>query len=286
MPDQQSGGAGGGGVIVGSGGITGTGGSGSGGVGTGGVGTGGSATGGSGTGGAATGGSGTGGRGTGGAGTAGTGTGGTATGGSGTGGRGTGGAGTGGAATGGSGTGGRGTGGSGTGGAGTGGAATGGRGTGGAGTGGAATDSAHYNFESSVQSWAMATGSAAFTSIARDTSRRFMGQSSLAAGIAATAAATYQLSVIPSPAIPAGATVTFHIFIPTGAALDWIQPYVQEVGPAYTWTGNYAQPPPTFGAWTTLTVSVPAAANIGALGVQFHTSAAWTGTVYVDSVGW
>ena len=189
------------------------------------------------------------------------------------------------AATGGAGTGGANTGGRvATGGSSTGGAATGGAGTGGAGSGGA-TDSARYNFESSTQSWGMPSGTPMFTSVTRDTSRRFAGTASLAGAITATGAAIYQLQVTPSPALPAGAVVTAHIYVPTGSTVDWLQLFLQETVSPYTWTGSAVSF--TAGTWNTLTVNVPTSGSpIGSLGVQVHLTGAWTGTVYIDSVNW
>ncbi len=270
--------AGSGGAPLGSGGVFGSGGfDGSGGVGTGGA----SETGGTtGTGGDATGGS----QGTGGT----TGSGGTATGGAGTGGTGTGGAATGGAATGGARTGGAGVGGAATGGGGTGGVATGGAGTGGAGTGGAVTDNARFNFEAatSAQPWAAAANTPGFASITRSTALHYAGQASLAASIASGGANLYQVTAVPSPAIPAGAMVTFHVFVPTGSTIDWVQPYVQDS--AFAWTGAYALVTDlTVGAWNTFTLKVPTpSAAIAWIGTQVHVTGVWTGTVYLDAVNW
>jgi hypothetical protein len=214
----------------------------------------------------------------------------------GTGGAATGGAATGGAASGGAGstdagvsdagTGGRATtADAGTGGAATGGARTGGAGSGGAGTGGVAGDPARYNFESGSQSWGVAAGTPAFTSVMRDTSRHFAGAASLAGAITATGAATYQLRVTPSPAPPAGAVVTAHIYVPAGSTVDWLQLFMQESASPYTWTGTAVAF--SAGTWNTLTVTTPSSGGaIGSLGVQIHLTGAWTGTVYVDSVTW
>jgi hypothetical protein len=44
---------------------------------------------------------------------------------------------------------------------------------------------------------------------------------------------------------------------------------------------------PRTGAWTTITVIVPSSAMaVDRVGVQFHTTGVWSGTVYVDSVNW
>lgn len=205
--------------------------------------------------------------------------------------------GTGGASTGGvSGSGGSrsggatGTGGAATGGMGTGGAATGGRGTGGAATGGAGTggapaDTARYNFETNAQGWA-AAGTTAFSSIARDTTRHYAGAASLAATIAVTSASTHQMQTSPNPTVPAGATVTAHLYIPSGSTVDWVQLYLQEGAPNYVWTGSATN---TFtpGAWNTLTVTAPTSGGaIASVGLQLHLTGSWGGTLYLDSVNW
>ena len=194
-------------------------------------------------------------------------------------------------------TGGKGTGGIvASGGVGTGGAvATGGTSTGGtsvsadAGTADSGTaDNARYNFEQSIQSWLVPTGTLPFTSLVRSTARSFAGQASLAGTVTATAAAKYQMEVSPTPAVTAGTTVTFHVFMPRASTIDWIQPYVREGAPGYRWTGTKVDAEDlAAGAWNTITVTVPAdAVNVVVLGVQFHVTAAWTGTVFVDSVDW
>lgn len=78
--------------------------------------------------------------------------------------------------------------------------------------------------------------------------------------------------------------MTFHVFVPSGALVDWVQPYVLDANGVFT--GFYVMSP-TQNAWNTITVTVPAgAATVDQMGVQFHTSGAWSGTVNVDSVNW
>jgi len=191
---------------------------------------------------------------------------------------------TGGAGTGGSASGGMGTGGAATGGRGTGGAATGGAATGGAGTGGAPADSARYNFETNTRGWA-ATGTTAFSTIARDTTRHYAGTASLAATLSVTSASTHQLRGVPDPTVPAGATVTAHVYVPTGSTVDWLQLYLQEGAPNYAWTGSAATFTP--GTWNTLTVTAPSTgAAIASVGLQMHLTGSWGGTLYLDSVNW
>ena len=135
----------------------------------------------------------------------------------------------------------------------------------------------------------MASGSGAFTTIERSTAQHYAGGSSLAGLVTAAAnGTTYILEVSPpTPAIAAGSLVTFHVFVPTGAMLGFIQPYVLETG-TFRFTGTKVA---TAGlardAWTTVKVTVPAgAAAILRMGVQFGSTGVWTDTVYVDSISW
>lgn len=222
-------------------------------------------------------------------GTADAGTGGSGAGGTGTGGTGTGDAGMG---TGGAGMGGMGTGGAGMGGMGTGGAGMGGTGVGGAG-GGPLIDNAQFNFEASAQGW---MADPAFTAPARVTTQRFAGAASLGATLtyAPTAAPVPQdLWLLPAAGTGpvAGNLITFHVFLPTnaGGVIAFMQPYIQDA--PLTFTGAYT--PATmliFGGWNTITLPVPASAvsPIFKIGVQFGPAGtvAFSGTVYVDSIGW
>jgi len=151
----------------------------------------------------------------------------------------------------------------------------------------ASGDTAQYNFESSAQSWTHSGG--IISSVARSTTRAYSGTASLAVNFNGAAAGTQQ-AYVSSPSTPAGRTVTYRIWFPTGSRLTSIQPYVQQgAAGGWLWTGNW-QPVSslTAGAWNTLTVNVPAnaATPLYQLGVQFATNAAWTGTCYIDSVSW
>jgi hypothetical protein len=154
-------------------------------------------------------------------------------------------------------------------------------------------DSAQYNFETSTQGWIMSTGvgAGAFTSISRSTTTRWAGMASLAGTLVSQGGETYQLLVTP-PAIAPGTVVTFHVLFPVGAAIEWVQPYIQE-GPeslptAYRWTTGFTLGTDlVYGDWNTIPVQLPIPATVvTSLGVQFKSLSAWSGTVYVDSVGW
>jgi hypothetical protein len=144
-----------------------------------------------------------------------------------------------------------------------------------------------YNFERFVQRW-MGNG-APITGVAMSTAEAFAGCESLAITFNGPAGTTQAL-VMNGPLPPAGALVTFHVWIPTGSALTSVQPFVQEGADAgFTFTGTFTPIANlTAGAWNTITVQVPRNAQtpLRELGVEFVTNATWMGTVYVDSIGW
>lgn len=151
-------------------------------------------------------------------------------------------------------------------------------------TSGSSGDTAEYSFESSVQGWAATSGSAS-----RSTTQVFAGKGALSVHLSSSSAFTQTVSVA-SPATPAGATVSFHVWVPSGANVSSIQPYVmQGAGGGWAWTGQWvAASQLELGAWNTITVKVPAnaATPLYQLGVQFTTSGSSSAIAYVDSVSW
>ncbi|HEY5372214.1 MAG TPA: hypothetical protein VIK01_00945 [Polyangiaceae bacterium] len=145
------------------------------------------------------------------------------------------------------------------------------------------SDAARYNFETSAQGWVAAGAGFA---VASSTDRAFAGSHSLKVTLS-NASSGYAKLI--SPPIPAGATVTFRVWIPSGAAVASIQPYVmQGATGGWAWTGNWqalANLHP--GAWNTSTVQVPANASaLAEVGVQFALNGAQSGAVDVDAVNW
>jgi hypothetical protein len=146
-------------------------------------------------------------------------------------------------------------------------------------------DSAEYNFESGTQSWTTTGGM--LTGVAQSSTQVYAGSHSLAVSFNGSGT---QQAYVSSPSTPAGKTVTFHVWIPSGSKITSIQPYVQQGSAGgWLWTGNY-QPIGNLAtnAWNTITVTVPSNAVIPLyqLGVQFSVSSSWTGTCYIDSVAW
>jgi endoglucanase len=142
------------------------------------------------------------------------------------------------------------------------------------------TDSAQFNFESSSQGW---TGGGGIVSgVATSTAQHYAGNQSLAVNFNGSSSGTASPSVGNVTVVP-GTTITFNVWIPGGSKVSALQPYIQDH--IYTWSSSWYGSF-TANAWNTLTLTVPtnAVSPLQSLGVQFITSAGWTGTCYIDSV--
>ncbi|HEV2437778.1 MAG TPA: cellulase family glycosylhydrolase [Verrucomicrobiae bacterium] len=147
-------------------------------------------------------------------------------------------------------------------------------------------DPAQFNFETDPQHWT--AGGSPIAGVATSSAQHFAGKQSLAVNFNGTAAGSSSVSVGNmggSLALAAGTTITFHVWIPSGSKVTSLQPYLQDYNWAWT-SSSYGNL--TAGAWNTITVTVPPTATtpVQALGIQFTTSAAWSGTCYIDSVAW
>ncbi len=146
----------------------------------------------------------------------------------------------------------------------------------------AITDPAQFNFESSSQNWS--GGGGIVSGVATSATQKFSGNQSLAVNLNGVAAGTASPSV-GNVAITPGTTITIRVWIPSGSTVTTLQPYLMDQNWTWTssWYGSF-----TANAWNTLTLTVPtnAVTPLNALGIQFITSGAWTGTCYIDSVSW
>jgi len=142
------------------------------------------------------------------------------------------------------------------------------------------TDTAQFNFESSSQGWT--GGGGIVSSVVTSTAKSFAGNQSLAVNFNGASAGTASPSV-GNLAITPGTTITFNVWIPSGSKVTTLQPYLQDHN--WAWTSGW-YPSLTANAWNTITLVVPtnAASPLQNLGLQFITSAGWTGTCYLDSV--
>jgi hypothetical protein len=149
-------------------------------------------------------------------------------------------------------------------------------------TSGVNPDPTKFHFETNTQNWAI-SGSQ-ITGITTSTAQHFAGKQSLAVNFSDTGSgnSSIQLSDL---VVPAGATVTFHIWVPAGNQFTKIQPYLQDYN--WNWTSGSSETL-VADAWNTLTIAVPPSAitPMKRFGLQISTGAAWTGTIYIDSINW
>ncbi len=144
-------------------------------------------------------------------------------------------------------------------------------------------DTAQYGFEGSTQGWSSTNS---VTSIASSTERAFAGSSALKVNLSGSGSGFVKIA---SPAVGAGKSVTFHVWVPAGSVVSGIQPYVlQGAAGGWAWTGNWQSGANVqAGSWNTLVVKVPANASaLSELGVEFALNGTAKGTAYVDSVSW
>lgn len=142
-------------------------------------------------------------------------------------------------------------------------------------------DPTKFSFETSTQHW---SASGQISGIATSTAQHYAGKQSLALSFNGTGAGQSSLD-FSGAIVPPGATVTFRVWVPAGHQVTSIEAYLQDYNWGWTssWYGSF-----TAGAWNTLTVTVPADATtpLQRLGLKISTGAAWTGTLYVDSIDW
>ncbi len=140
-----------------------------------------------------------------------------------------------------------------------------------------------YSFEQGVEGWASSA-----SGVAASNARAFDGSQSLEVKLNSPASQAQQVSVA-NPAVPAGSTVSFHLYLPAGAPIKSVQIFAQEsVATAWRWTAVW-QPAAalTLGAWNTLSLTIPAnASTVQSLGAEVELSTPWVGSVYVDAVTW
>jgi len=143
-------------------------------------------------------------------------------------------------------------------------------------------DPAQFSFETDTHSWT--PNGDQISGVATSTAQHFAGKQSMAVNFSGTSAGTSSVDMNGAVVLP-GTTVTFHVWIPAGSKITAVEPYLQD----YNW-GWASNPSSSFtaGAWNTLTLTVPSTSitPLNRLGLRFTTSAAWTGTVYVDAIDW
>ncbi|MFD2611611.1 glycoside hydrolase family 30 beta sandwich domain-containing protein [Paenibacillus gansuensis] len=144
------------------------------------------------------------------------------------------------------------------------------------------SDTSVYNFENGTMH--SFYGSAAAVTLSQSTTRAYSGTGSLKVSV--NGSGTYKISK-DSPAITAGKTITYRIWVPGGANLNYVMPFIMDYN--YTWTSNWkAYSSLTPNAWNTITLTYPAnsVAPSRSLGIEIQTNGTWTGDLYIDSINW
>ncbi len=146
---------------------------------------------------------------------------------------------------------------------------------------------AQFSFETDAQGWSFS--GTLVKGVVSSTAKAYAGSRSLAVTLGGTAAGMSRVSVL-NAAVPAGRTVSFRVWVPAGSRITAIQPYAQQgAAGGWGWTGAWvASTSLRTGDWNTVTVQVPAngVSPLYQLGLELFTDAAWSGTLYVDSVSW
>jgi hypothetical protein len=111
----------------------------------------------------------------------------------------------------------------------------------------------------------------------------FLGASSLQVNINGNSSG--RVFTTPTSSPPAGATVSYHVYIPGGAPITAVQPYVADKN--WVWAQSYNTNLPRNG-WITLTAVIPAnaALPVQEIGVKFYLNGQYSGPVYLDAVQW
>jgi hypothetical protein len=155
---------------------------------------------------------------------------------------------------------------------------------------GGVSDGAQFSFETDAQGWSEIDNAGVVyggrTAVSED--RAFAGRSSLRATITLAANDIIYAYVVPPASIVVGDVLTFRVWLPPGATLDSIQPYIMDAD--FVWSGEWIQAANlSFGCWNEIQVPVPAdfVAPFFQMGVQFATlGTAYSGEVYIDNVEW
>lgn len=143
-------------------------------------------------------------------------------------------------------------------------------------------DPTQYHFETDPQGWY--GGGGIISGVTSSAAQKYAGNRSLAVNFNSASAGNAMVT-LNGVAVPAGATIAFRVWIPSGHKISTIEPIVQDYnwGWSQSWYGGF-----TDNAWNTLTVTVPPTATtpLQRLNLKFTTNAGWTNTCYVDSISW
>jgi chitinase len=143
-----------------------------------------------------------------------------------------------------------------------------------------------FDFEGGVSGW-MTTGQV--YTIAGSTAQAYTGKNSMAVNFNSAQGPTPPGTVWTTPpaAVKAGSTISFEVYVPSASLSNLTDISAFFMDAKWAWTSTTVSASNLkANAWNQISVTVPAnaVATFTEIGLQFDSVAAWTGTIYVDSV--
>ncbi len=155
------------------------------------------------------------------------------------------------------------------------------------------TDPTRFNFETNSQGWADLRGKV--TNLRRSTAKPYAGLGSLEIDLVGVDFERFVgVSSGGTMAPPAGASITFRVWIPSGPKYNLVQAFILYFPKGQTtsvWEGQamspMSVPPLKTDQWNTFKVTVPlTSTGVAEIGVNFFTSGSTNAKAYIDSVTW
>ncbi|MFZ5988339.1 MAG: glycoside hydrolase family 9 protein [Bacillota bacterium] len=153
-------------------------------------------------------------------------------------------------------------------------------------------DNSDFSFEDGTTE-GFSTGGTALSSITNTTTKAFKGNNSLQWDITGVAEGNADFKKDGDAIIAPGTTVTYRIWIPSGAPITAIQPYIMPHNADWTivkWNSAWrSYDMVEKDAWNEISLTLPADTDPTLpqqMGVQIQTSGEGEFTVYVDSIDW
>lgn len=143
-----------------------------------------------------------------------------------------------------------------------------------------------FDFEDGVAGW---TNTGQVYSIAASTAYANTGRNSMAVAFNSSAwpSLAGTVWVTPPAAVQAGSTVSLEVYVPAASLTNLNDIQVFFMDAQWKWTSNTVSAANLkTNAWNKVSVTVPAGAvtPFTEIGLQFDSKAAWSGTIYVDTV--
>jgi hypothetical protein len=108
------------------------------------------------------------------------------------------------------------------------------------------------------------------------------GTRALALALSPTGADWPAVQLSSPPGLSSGMVVNYSVYMPAGATLSSVQPYVADLN----WADVLAPAKVLVAGWNQVTWTVPAVNGIKAIGLMLNDNSGWNGTLMLDNVTW